>query len=73
MTWLAPRRVELRYVMMMMMIRSPFFAKLSLIHLIQNEQRQRRKDELAAGVTWQLKHFAKTDGADCEKLLLRPE
>lgn len=32
---------------------------------IENEQRQRRKDELAAGVTWQLKHFAKTDGADC--------
>jgi len=24
---------------------------------IENEQRQRRKDELAAGTTWQLKHF----------------
>jgi hypothetical protein len=24
---------------------------------LQNEQRQRRKDEAAAGTTWQLRHF----------------
>ncbi|GJJ09161.1 hypothetical protein Clacol_003383 [Clathrus columnatus] len=35
---------------------------------IENEQRQRRKDESAAGETWQLKHFVKSDGANSFKL-----
>lgn len=29
--------------------------------VFQNDQRQRRKDEVAAGTTWKLKHFAKLE------------
>jgi len=32
------------------------------VHLVfQNDQRQRRKDEVAAGTTWPLKHFTKLE------------
>jgi hypothetical protein len=38
---------------------------------IENEQRQRRKDELAAGTPWELKHFVHVESdPDCEFCLL---
>jgi hypothetical protein len=37
---------------------------------IENEQRQRRKDEAAAGTPWQLKHFVHVDNdPDCESTM----
>ncbi|KAG8819437.1 Oxysterol binding protein [Serendipita sp. 399] len=39
---------------------------------IENEQRQRRKDEAAAGTPWQLKHFLHVeDDPDCESLFVQ--
>lgn len=38
---------------------------------IENEQRQRRKDETAAGTPWQLKHFVHVDSdPDCKLTLI---
>ena len=41
---------------------TPLDHSVRCVHFVfQNDQRQRRKDESAAGTTWQLKHFEKLE------------